>query len=108
MKDLISNFSEHIAEALYTIEGGSEIPEMNHNELVGWEGGSRAYATVMLRNETDFNRNQNRLEIISKILQKRPAPFTRFGAKATPPLSESNTWCTLAIGYPFTWLRLIR
>lgn len=46
----------------------AEIPEMNHNELVGWEGGSSRFSALFLRNKSDFERNQKRIEIIKEII----------------------------------------
>lgn len=43
------------------------LPEMNHNELVGWAGGSDNTAVVLFRNKTDFNRVQTRMEISKEI-----------------------------------------
>lgn len=44
------------------------IPEMNHNELVGWRKQSAQWAVVFLRNEDDFPRNQKRIEINKQII----------------------------------------
>lgn len=41
------------------------IPEMNHNELVGWTQKGK-YAVVFLRNENDYERNQMRIDINKK------------------------------------------
>lgn len=38
-------------------------PEMNHNELVGWEGGSDTYAVLMLRSSDDYPRSVARMNI---------------------------------------------
>lgn len=46
------------------------VPEMNHNELVGWAGGNEDVAVVFLRNKADFNRNQHRVEINKDIIAK--------------------------------------
>lgn len=46
----------------------AEIPEMNHNELVGWEGGDNRFSALFLRNENDYERNQKRIEIIKGII----------------------------------------
>ena len=46
------------------------IPEMNHNELVGWAGGNKTIAPVFLRNENDFIRNQTRIGINEEIVEK--------------------------------------
>ncbi len=44
------------------------IPEMNHNELVGWKTKSERWAAVFLRNENDYSRNRQRIEINKKII----------------------------------------
>jgi glucose/mannose-6-phosphate isomerase len=49
----------------------AEIPEMNHNELVGWEGGNSQFVPVFLRNKDDFDRNQKRIEIIKEIMAQK-------------------------------------
>jgi glucose/mannose-6-phosphate isomerase len=39
------------------------IPEMNHNELVGWRTKDDNLAVVLFRNETDYDRIQARMDI---------------------------------------------
>lgn len=46
------------------------VPEMNHNELVGWRDKDASRAVVFLRNETDFERTQLRMEINKKVIKK--------------------------------------
>ena len=46
------------------------IPEMNHNELVGWKLPDDQFAVVYLRNADDFSRNQVRMDINKKIIGK--------------------------------------
>lgn len=46
------------------------IPEMNHNELVGWAGGNRNLAVCILRTSFDYERNIARLEINKEIFAK--------------------------------------
>lgn len=46
------------------------IPEMNHNELVGWRDHRDEWAVLYLRNEDDFDRNQVRMDINKKIISK--------------------------------------
>jgi glucose/mannose-6-phosphate isomerase len=46
------------------------IPEMNHNELVGWAGGSDAFAVVIFRHKEDLERNQTRIEINKEVIQR--------------------------------------
>ena len=46
------------------------IPEMNHNELVGWTEKSNNEAVVFIRNTSDHSRNQHRFEINKGIVSK--------------------------------------
>ncbi|HYD22442.1 MAG TPA: bifunctional phosphoglucose/phosphomannose isomerase [Flavipsychrobacter sp.] len=46
------------------------IPEMNHNELVGWKDKAPGKAVLLLRNENDYERVQTRMEINKKVIKK--------------------------------------
>ena len=46
------------------------VPEMNHNELVGWAGGDDRMAVVFFRNESDDPRIQKRIEINQEIIRR--------------------------------------
>ncbi len=46
------------------------IPEMNHNELVGWTENHPDKALIYLRNRDDLKRNQVRIEINQQIISK--------------------------------------
>lgn len=46
------------------------IPEMNHNELVGWTQKNEQLAVLYFRDKDDFNRNQKRIEINKGVISK--------------------------------------
>lgn len=46
------------------------IPEMNHNELVGWRDKSASRSVVILRSKDDYDRTQLRMEINKKVIRK--------------------------------------
>lgn len=46
------------------------IPEMNHNELVGWRDKDKSRAVVFLRDEKDYERVQARMEINKGVIKK--------------------------------------
>lgn len=46
------------------------IPEMNHNELVGWREQPGTFAVLMFRNSDDFNRNAIRMDISKEIFAR--------------------------------------
>ena len=52
------------------------IPEMNHNELVGWRDSAPNLAVVLLRNADDYERVQTRMEINKKIIKKYTTSIT--------------------------------
>ena len=45
------------------------IPEMNHNEIVGWRDKNENLAVVYLRNETDFEKNAKRMDLNKVVLK---------------------------------------
>ena len=45
------------------------VPEMNHNELVGWRIVNHDLAVVFLRNNDDFSRNQQRMELNKEVMK---------------------------------------
>jgi glucose/mannose-6-phosphate isomerase len=46
------------------------IPEMNHNELVGWRNQEDDLYVIFLRNENDYERIQQRMDINKGIISK--------------------------------------
>jgi glucose/mannose-6-phosphate isomerase len=46
------------------------IPEMNHNELVGWAGGNEEIAVLFLHDQHDYERNLYRMELNRQIISK--------------------------------------
>ena len=46
------------------------IPEMNHNELLGWRTNVENLAVIYFRNKSDFKRNQVRMDINKKVISK--------------------------------------
>jgi glucose/mannose-6-phosphate isomerase len=57
------------------------IPEMNHNELVGWAGGKDDIAVVIFRHKEDHERSQIRMEINKRSSRSTRRTSTRCGAK---------------------------
>ena len=44
------------------------IPEMNHNELLGWRTNVENTSVIYLRNESDYYRNKKRIEINKSVI----------------------------------------
>jgi len=49
----------------------ASVPEMNHNELVGWEGGSAALGSIFLRKPEEYNRIGKRIDINKEIIGRK-------------------------------------
>lgn len=47
------------------------LPEMNHNELVGWAGGDQRFALVLLRSADDHPRTAMRMNLCKEIIGKK-------------------------------------
>ncbi len=46
------------------------VPEMNHNELLGWRTNVDNLAVVYFRNKSDYERNQIRMDINKKVISE--------------------------------------
>lgn len=57
------------------------VPEMNHNELVGWRDKDATRAVVFLRNKEDFERTQLRMEINKSVIKKYTSNITELWSK---------------------------
>lgn len=47
------------------------VPEMNHNELVGWAGGSNHFAVVFFESQFVLDRNKKRMAISMEIIKNK-------------------------------------
>lgn len=57
------------------------IPEMNHNELVGWKNEDHQLSVVVLRTKFDYEKNIKRLEICKDIFAKYTPNYIEIHAK---------------------------
>ena len=65
------------------------IPEMNHNELVGWSGGDERFAVLFL-NTRDLNpRNQLRYTITKDVIAKKAAGVMELTPNGTTQIQRS-------------------
>lgn len=65
------------------------IPEMNHNELVGWSGGDERFAVLFL-NTRDLNpRNQVRYTITKDVIAKKAAGVMELTPNGTTQIQRS-------------------
>ena len=84
-----SRWRQQLNENAKMLAWEAEIPEMNHNELVGWEGGDERFFPVFLRNELDFERNQRRIEIIKEIIATKTPHTVEVWSKGKSAIANS-------------------
>lgn len=65
------------------------IPEMNHNELVGWSGGDNRFAPVFFSTGDLHPRNQKRLEITMSAVEKKAGKIYVLSAKGSSFIERS-------------------
>lgn len=65
------------------------IPEMNHNELVGWAGGSEEVSVVLFSDPDEYERNNYRIAINKDIITRFTPHLTEVIAKGKSQIEKS-------------------
>ncbi len=65
------------------------IPEMNHNELVGWTKANEDLAVIILRNNDDYYRNEKRIEVNKTVFKKYTSTVLEIASKGNSRLENS-------------------
>ena len=65
------------------------LPEMNHNELVGWGGGDDRFAVVFFMPEDMHPRNAKRIEITKEVISKKTSNVFEIHAKGSTVIERS-------------------
>lgn len=70
MESVAMRFRQQVNENSKFLAWHHVIPEMNHNELVGWRDTYDNLAVVYFRNKDDFHRNAVRMDINKEVISK--------------------------------------
>jgi glucose/mannose-6-phosphate isomerase len=65
------------------------VPEMNHNELLGWRTNVDNLSVVYFRNKSDYERNQIRMDINKKVIAKFTNNITEIWSKGDSLIENS-------------------
>lgn len=65
------------------------VPEMNHNELVGWRDKNENIVVVFLRNSLDFERNQERMEFVKDVVSNYAADVIEIHSKGNTDIESA-------------------
>lgn len=74
-------WATQLSENAKVLAYSAELPEMNHNEIVGWEHPREVlgrFAPIFLRDHEDHPRVQIRMEVTREILSSRAEPVLEF------------------------------
>ena len=65
------------------------VPEMNHNELLGWRTNVNDLAVVYLRNKSDYERNKIRMDINKNVILKYTGNISEIYSKGNSLIENS-------------------
>jgi glucose/mannose-6-phosphate isomerase len=65
------------------------FPELNHNELVGWRKKNDNLAVIILRNESDYSRTQERIRISKEVFKKYTNTIIELHSKGNSPIENA-------------------
>ncbi len=65
------------------------IPEMNHNELVGWAGGTEEYAVIVFRDSSEYERNAIRIQLNKEIITRYTPHYLEIPTEGTSYLEKA-------------------
>ncbi len=85
---LVTRFQQQLQENAKILCWHNIIPEMNHNELVGWADANNGVAVLVLRSQFDYEKNIKRLEIIQPIIKSKVETFEILHGKGNSPIQE--------------------
>jgi glucose/mannose-6-phosphate isomerase len=72
-RSLLTRWRQQLNENSKLLANVEVFPEMNHNELVGWESGDERHVAVILRTAIDHPRTRHRMDITAGIFQEQGA-----------------------------------
>ncbi|NQX90878.1 MAG: bifunctional phosphoglucose/phosphomannose isomerase [Flavobacteriales bacterium] len=78
------------------------FPELNHNELVGWESGSNQYSVILLRTDGDLKRNQVRMDISKDWIEQKNASIVEVKA-----IGDNKLFQMIGLVHLGDWVSLI-
>ena len=89
LEGVIVRIRQQINENSKSLGWHHVVPEMNHNELVGWAGGKSEYAVLILRSDYEHSRSKVRIDISKEIIQKQTPVVLEFYPKGDSLIEQS-------------------
>ena len=89
MEGVAVRFRQQIAENSKMLSSHHVIPEMNHNELVGWRTKNEDLSVVMFRSNEEYYRNTARLNKSKEVAAEYTSNVNEVFAKGTGKIQQS-------------------
>jgi glucose/mannose-6-phosphate isomerase len=80
------------------------VPEMNHNELVGWTEKNDAFSVLFFLDKNDYSRNLARVDINKEVIKKYASSITEIFSKGNSVIEKAiyfihlGDWISVALG----------
>ncbi|MDB4088855.1 bifunctional phosphoglucose/phosphomannose isomerase [Flavobacteriales bacterium] len=84
-----TRFKQQLNENSKVLAFNHVVPEMNHNELLGWNGGNDSFSAIFLRNHSDNERNQFRMEICKEIIANKTNSIVELFSKGSSTIEHT-------------------
>jgi glucose/mannose-6-phosphate isomerase len=94
-------FKQQLNENSKTLAWHNVIPEMNHNELLGWRTNVNDLAVIYFRNKCDYSRNKTRIDINKKVISKYTDNITEIWSQGDSLIE--NTLYHIHVGDWISW-----
>jgi glucose/mannose-6-phosphate isomerase len=82
-------FRQQINENAKMLCWHNVVPEMNHNELVGWTKELDLLSVIFLRNNNDYERNQERMEFTKDVVKTYASDVMELYSKGDTDIERS-------------------
>lgn len=101
LSPVLVRFRQQINENAKMLCWHHVIPEMNHNELVGWRDRNDQLAVIYFRSRDDFARNQTRIDINKEIIANYTDTIIEIFAKGSSHIEQ--TFYLVHLGDWISW-----
>lgn len=102
LRGLVTRWRQQLNENSKLLANVEVFPEMNHNELVGWESGNETWVAVLIRTQWDHPRTQLRMDITTEVFQDQGADVV-----VVEPDGETTWACLLDAVWVGDWMSLV-
>lgn len=89
MEGVAVRFRQQVAENSKMLSSHHVIPEMNHNELVGWRTENQSLSVLIFRSEKEYYRNTARIEKTKEIAAQYTANINEVYAKGEGRIAQA-------------------